>query len=249
MLPFAAFPQTSDISVETIAKVKQAVFPIACVADKVIEAGKPAVKSKNHVGTGFFISEQGHIVTATHVLKSQPPEMVSSCRFEAVLPTVSGKSVNDLAISFPLMECKQKQDVDVSVCRLGKSPFNDPLLAGRLRILNLRIPENDVDGLKVAITGFPAMFGFPFSSVSRIASVLEKPRVLVVDSIAWPGVSGSPLYDADGLVIGVVTGRVNSLVFSEGGALGPMAVVSVRDFSQLLLGTGVTAAPRSPKLP
>ena len=69
------------------------------------------------------------------------------------------------------------------------------------------------DGTPIGFTGFPLHFQIPLSSVGNISGYVETrddgrgPRSIIMDKEAWPGASGSPLYLANGKVVGLLRQR------------------------------------------
>jgi hypothetical protein len=68
------------------------------------------------------------------------------------------------------------------------------------------------DGTPVAFTGFPLGTVEPLSSRCNIATYrgaidTDGSREFVLDKGTWPGASGSPVYDDEGAVIGIMLAR------------------------------------------
>ena len=169
--------------------------------------------------TGFFISARGDFVTAAHAIADfQPGRPLAGCSMAVWFESPVDKAGNYSAQAFfvSVADCVTDRGLDVARCRTiddlrqtGDGRFApEPVeIAGGQR----------EDGSAVAITGFPLYNTTPITSRGYIGAYVppapEAPR-MALDRAAWPGGSGSPVYDSRGRVIGML------LVAGEGVASG-----------------------------
>jgi S1-C subfamily serine protease len=170
-------PARADTIPEIVAKTKPAVVEIVTTDDK---------GSTNRLGTGFFISPDGQVVTNRHVIEGAASIAAVNNNgaiflFERVVAEPSGV---DLAIL-------KFRASDVPFLRLGKS-------------------TTAVEGQKVIVIGNPT--GLTGTVSDGIISAFRENRSLIqITAPISPGSSGSPVLDENGQVIGVAR-----LVSTEG---------------------------------
>ena len=155
-------------------------------------ADKNAEKSVGKTGTGFVISASGHILTNNHVidgctdirgnLNGQP---------ETTLRMVSSDAQNDLAL-----------------LQGPTGSFKD----------YAKIRDRSVhSGDSVVVIGYPfhglltSDFTVTTGIVSSLSGIRNDTRFLQISAAVQPGNSGGPLFDTNGLVTGVVTGKLDGL--------------------------------------
>lgn len=143
-------------------------------------------------GTGFLVSNQGHVVTNHHV--------VEGCR------VVLARSGSAPLHPVELLATDPKNDL--AVLKINPLGLAKPLMIRRSRP---RLAES------VIAMGFP-LAGISASSVqatvgniSALAGVLDDTRALQFTAPIQPGNSGGPLIDSWGDVVGVVTSRLSSV--------------------------------------
>ena len=95
--------------------------------------------------------------------------------------------------------------MDIAVCKTIDNPFLMKTLSNHIRPAPISASAEIVDGTPVAFTGFPLEFLFPVTSKGNVGGYAPFSDRLVIDKSAWPGASGSPVYDANGNVIGMIT--------------------------------------------
>lgn len=192
---------------DTVAKIKPSVVGVGFYAPM-------ATVSNQLKGTGFVVGDGRYVVTNNHVITAIPAE--ENIKFNQVIFVPEGKRHR-------LINVKQvfsDKDHDIAILELDK-----PLLPVKLSQPN----EVINDGTDIAITGFPigAVLGlFPATHKGIVAALtpniisasnskqlseallesLENPfMVYQLDITAFPGNSGSPVYEADtGRVFGVI---------------------------------------------
>jgi S1-C subfamily serine protease len=196
----------ADAFVLTIERIKHSVFPILCGQFNL--SGQFSVQLID--GTGFFVDEDGDFVTAGHVITDlQTPSLQRPVPCVMAIYVPNGNWQRE-AINFDVKwymftDCKKDVTLDLAVC---KTTTKIPTKITPLIIEDIRPP----DGSAVAFTGFPLGTVEPLSSRLNIATYrgatdTEGSRDLILDKWAWPGASGSPVYDSRGVVVGVVLAR------------------------------------------
>ena len=159
--------------------------------------------------TAFFITRHGDFLTAAHaVTEFQPGRSLASCAmsiwFESPIDAAGNYSAQAFFVSVP--QCVSDLGLDIARCRtiddLGK------IYDGRFMPDPVEFDSGQRDdGTAVAITGFPLLTTTPISSRGYIGGYIpaaqNAPR-MAIDRAAWPGGSGSPVYDWRGRVLGVL---------------------------------------------
>jgi S1-C subfamily serine protease len=141
-------------------------------------------------GTGFFVTEQGHILTNAHVVQSCHSVSVTTPGESAVLARVVSKDdTNDLAL-----------------LKTNITPARVAVLRSSIRL-----------GEPVAAFGFPlagllsTSGNFTLGNVTSLAGLLGDTRHIQISAPVQPGNSGGPLLDQFGNVVGVVTSKLNAI--------------------------------------
>ena len=87
------------------------------------------------------------------------------------------------------------------------TPFEDREVGGFIRPVSFEVAAQP-DGTALAFTGFPLDNTTPISAKGFVAAYHyhgTTPDEVLIDKNAWPGASGSPLYLANGRVVGMMT--------------------------------------------
>lgn len=171
-------------------------------------------------GTGFFVSDAGHILTNWHV--------VDGCEAVSAQPVDRPAKVVTVLAS----------DKSLDLALLGS------VFAGT-GSARFRAPGGVSVGERIAIVGYPLHGRSTIKPIYRIGSVIEPAlrvspvyRRYQVRIDVRRGNSGGPVIDATGLVVGVISAKVNTpvayrttgrLIRDVGVAIDPG---SVRDFLQ-----------------
>jgi hypothetical protein len=193
----------ADAFIETISHAKQSIIPVACAAPDAEES----VTIKEIKGTGFFVNYEGNFITAGHVIKDnfkwnkRGVEADMDCVPVIYVPKPSWQHVG----WFKFGPCTVDETIDIAVCKTIYNPFSDSSLhLGRLHLF----PATPADGTAVAVTGFPQLTALPVTSRGNVAGTGEffaNTTEIVIDKTTWHGVSGGPIYLANGAVIGMMT--------------------------------------------
>jgi len=150
----------------------------------------PQVEEKGTIGTGFFVSPDGHLITNAHVVEGCNAPKLSFGFASRVSARVLDRDVlNDLAL------------VKVDF----KPAATTPLRAG------VKIGE------AIAIFGYPlagllsTKGNFTTGNISAITGIGDDSRFLQMTAPVQQGNSGGPMLDQAGSVVGVVVGKLNTL--------------------------------------
>ncbi len=212
-IPETAFGQKGQVAdplVATVESMKHSVARLLCSSQ--VQSPKQFA-----LGSVFFISSSGTFLTAAHVLseiKAQP----DSCRFVAVgVPTDAWNpklhEASHAWFEFRPSDCKIDNDLDVAKCRTLVDlsiPRDEMTYTVRPAPIEWNSPP---DGTQVGIIGFPLGARDPMTtravvSTSRIVWIEGKGSPeLLLDRPSLHGSSGSPVFLADGRVVGIVVGN------------------------------------------
>lgn len=197
-----------DALVDTIVQIKPSIVGVGTFQ----EIRRPP---SNLLGTGFNVIDDRHILTNSHVL----PKSIKNSRREYYCIFVgTGRSAKIVRVSVVMRD----EAHDLALLRADRPLTSKPL--------RLRSAVNAREGMSVAFTGFPigAVLGlYPvthrgmISAKTPIAIPQASPKrldpkmikrlrgsfeVFQLDATAYPGNSGSPLYDPNnGDVVGIVS--------------------------------------------
>ncbi len=207
----------TTISEATIARLKHSVIPIVCgYLDETHQFHLVAV-----AGSGFFVDRLGRFITARHVLNNW--EEISrnrhTCNPAVYIPHDGWQHAftNTFRVeSFDFTNCQVDETIDLVLCELRENPFTSArTVTSQVEPVSFSTDEQS-DGTPVAFTGFPLENTVPITSKGDVAGKTgiagtELDFDYIIDKAAWPGASGSPVYLADGRVIGIVLrGGINA---------------------------------------
>lgn len=200
-----AAKRQDDPFVSTIDRVKNSVVPVLCGSFDA--AGQFSIQQIE--GTGFFVDDGGHFLTAAHVIHDLgvvAPGQPLPCARAIYIPNGGWQreAVTAHMAWFAFDHCDIDDTLDLAVCKT----VSLPPASVRVNFLDARPP----DGTQVAFSGFPLRSAQPISSRCDIATYqrvidTEGSRDLILDKGNWPGASGSPIYDENGLVVGILLMR------------------------------------------
>jgi serine protease Do len=141
-------------------------------------------------GTGFFVSQHGHILTNAHVVDSCSSIKVKADNGDIVQGSVLAQDkANDLAVLRTSLK-----PAKVAAFRIG-----------------IRLGES------VAAFGYPLTMllsssgNFTLGNVTALSGLRDDSRYLQISAPVQPGNSGGPLIDEKGNVVGVVSAKLNAL--------------------------------------
>jgi len=167
-------------------------------------------------GTGFFVSQNGHIVTNAHVVDGCPTVRASR---GGVLRHVSTDEPSDLAL-LVASEQTPVETVRKNLSTMMRAAWGWKQ-SGTGSFARLR-------GGRGAKTGEPVVaVGFPFSGllssdptvttgiISTLSGLDNDRRMIQVTAPVQPGNSGGPLLGEDGSVVGVVVSKLDAMKVAE----------------------------------
>lgn len=150
-----------------------------------VESEKPKSIS---TGTGFFISNDGYMLTNSHVIEG-------SSNISVIL---NGKSV-------PAALIEHDSRNDIALLKVNES----------VKGLPIELKKNTKQGAEIAILGYPniglqgneqkANFGY----INSNSGIQGDTRYFQIDSPIQPGNSGSPMVNKNGVVIGIASATLN----------------------------------------
>jgi S1-C subfamily serine protease len=151
-------------------------------------------KGEKSSGTGFFVTEEGHILTNSHVLRGcTRTTIISAGSVTTSGRVVANDSTNDLAILVSSVK---------------------PAVVPAFRS-SARLGEN------ISVFGFPltgilsSSGNYTTGSVTALTGLSDDSRMLQISAPVQQGNSGGPLIDKYGNVTGVVVSKLNALMFAS----------------------------------
>jgi S1-C subfamily serine protease len=170
--------------------------PVATNGQNAPDGTKPD-KLVGRNGTGFVVSQSGHIVTNNHVVDGCVDDIQGNLSGEAQVPlrVVSADKTNDLA--------------------LLQGPAGSFKGVASIRDKSIR------PGDSVVAIGYPyhglltSDFTVTTGIVSSLSGLLNDTRFLQISAAVQPGNSGGPLLDSKGQVVGIVAAKLNALKFAS----------------------------------
>jgi serine protease Do len=150
------------------------------------------IKSVNSIGSGFFISQDGYLLTNAHVVEDSDEVSIQYKNKDYVAELVGSDKISDIAVLkinsneiFPFIELKKDT--------------------------NLRIGENIVVIGNPYDLGVSVSYGI-VSALNRNIKGTEYGNLIQTDAAINRGNSGSPMFDLSGNVVGIT-----SVIFSDNG--------------------------------
>ncbi|HOC95787.1 MAG TPA: serine protease [Candidatus Cloacimonadota bacterium] len=179
-------------------------------------------------GTGFLISDEGYVVTNYHIIENGKNITVSfphNGKTYKAHATVKDKN-NDLA----LLKIDGFALNDISNTPIPYSVMPSNLTSIGNTVFTLGYPLSDVLGSSIKYSS-----GFITSSFDNSMN----PVLMQIDNNIQPGNSGSPLFNSDGNIIGIVVSSLNASYFLRKGDFIPQNVnFAIRsDYLQPLLNS------------
>jgi S1-C subfamily serine protease len=159
-------------------------------------AATPSTQMVNITGTGFVISNAGHVVTNNHVIKDCVGEIHGNFVGEnfAPLRIVSTDETNDLALLQTQGKFTRAAAIRGSGVHSGDS------------VVAIGFPFHGLLTSDLTVTT---------GIVSSLSGVLNDSRFMQISAPVQPGNSGGPLLDISGHVVGVVAEKLNALKIAK----------------------------------
>ena len=189
------------MSREQIAEAQSlaAAFTPGTQAAITLEPGPPILSSPPKpttlasTGTGFFVSDRGHVLTNHHV--------IDGC-VEILLALPKGQSDARLLAS--------NQDDDLAILHAEVNPSAVAVFRRTAAVL----------GEDILVAGYPLRallsgINITAGSLSSTSGIRGDPRFVQITAPVQPGNSGGPLFDSAGLVVGVVVAKLNAIAVAQ----------------------------------
>lgn len=154
-------------------------------------ADLPQVEQLLGMGTAFFITDDGYLVTADHVVRGVHKVRVKT---------------NDKFFDAKVVKTDQK--VDLALLKVEGNSFTALTLAGTkdpelgADVFTIGFPNPDVQGFEAKYTD---------GKISSLAGLHDDPSTFQISVPVQPGNSGGPLLNRYGAVDGVVVARLNDV--------------------------------------
>ena len=138
-------------------------------------------------GTGFFITEDGYLVTCNHVVQDGKRFAVKNSGGTFTAQVIATDKTNDVAI-LKVTGKFSSLALNTNALSLGQPAFT------------IGFPNIDIQGLSPKYTD---------GKVSSLSGIQDDAGAIQISVPVQPGNSGGPLTDANGNVIGIVVARLN----------------------------------------
>jgi S1-C subfamily serine protease len=141
-------------------------------------------------GSGFFITSDGYFVTSFHVIE-HGAQITLTLPNRAVVPAavVATDAANDLALLKAEGQFRALPVADSRKARRGWS------------VMTVGYPHINIQGLEPKVTR---------GIINSLSGIADNPNVFQVDLPIQRGNSGGPLVTEEGVIVGVITSRLNS---------------------------------------
>jgi len=143
------------------------------------------------IGTGFFITSDGYLLTACHVVSEASKIQVLTGTGLYPAKVVRLDSANDMALL--KVDGQGFEALAVQTSRAVK--------AGQ-EIFTLGFPNIQFQGTEAKYTQ---------GNISSLSGIADDPRLFQISAAVQPGNSGGPLLDADGMVVGLVVAKLDDI--------------------------------------
>jgi TPR repeat protein/S1-C subfamily serine protease len=146
-------------------------------------------------GTGFFITTDGYLLTAHHVIKEASSVQVWTSKGLSPAKVVRVDAANDIALL--------KVDV-VRVESLAVQSSRDVKVGQE--IFTLGFPNIQIQGTEAKYTQ---------GNINSLSGMGDDPRMFQISTAVQPGNSGGPLLNEEGQVIGLVVAKLDEIATAK----------------------------------
>jgi S1-C subfamily serine protease len=157
---------------------------------------KPTMPQKapqtNSTGSGFFVTQAGHLLTNAHVVNNCTSIAVKTSGGQSAVAQVIALEQND---DLALLKIERRADTTAAF-RIGRPPR-----AGESAVV-FGYPLSQL----LASTG-----NVTTGVITALAGPLDDPHQIQISAPVQPGNSGGPVLDASGYLIGIVVSRLNAV--------------------------------------
>lgn len=151
----------------------------------------PITKDQVVSGTGFFITTNGYIITAAHVVsKSTSVKILVGTKTTSAV-VVRKDEKNDIALLKAEGSFSALPIIPSSLMKLGTDVFT------------IGFPNLSLQGVSPKLTK---------GVISGLNGIQDDPSCFQISVAVQPGNSGGPLLNADGCVLGVINSKLNDVV-------------------------------------
>ncbi len=161
-----------------------------------LDKGLPSAIKKDQIvsGTGFFITTNGYIITAAHVVsKSTSVKILVGTKTTSAV-VVRKDEKNDIALLKAEGSFSALPIIPSSFTKLGTDVFTIGFPNVRLQGVSPKLTKGVISGLN---------------------GIQDDPSCFQISAAIQPGNSGGPLINADGCVLGVINSRLNDVVVAN----------------------------------
>lgn len=217
--------------------------------------------SSRQLGTAFFISESGVLLTNAHVVVGCSEVSIGAHKLTS--PPTPERIAKAKAAGFSDEEIKEVLDEPLTARVIARDTEND------LALLRTTAHPTAVAALRLSVRQGEAAtaYGYPLpgllasggnmteGNVTALSGIGDDSRLLQISAPVQPGNSGGPLLDAGGNVIGIVEGKLDAIkVASAIGdvpqnvnfAIKTAVVATFLDSNGIHYATGQLSTTRSP---
>ena len=171
-------------------RVKSLLTVLFCLGVPLMGAEKKDLVSVKNTGTGFFITNDGYILTNHHVVEGASNVSIKAEKGELSAKIIKVDKQNDLAVL----------KVDGKFAAL-------PVVSSRKvglgdEVFTIGFPQIGLQGVSAKYTK---------GDISSLTGIKDDPRNFQISVPIQPGNSGGPLVNEYGNVVGIVVARLNAL--------------------------------------
>jgi S1-C subfamily serine protease len=180
--------------------IVQSANPNVAASPSIISERPPIMPAVPHnkvpqtrsTGSGFFVTQAGHLLTNAHVVGDCTTISVKSSGGQAGVAQVVAADQND---DLALLKLERRTET-TAVFRIGRSPrAGESAVVFGFPLLQLLSSTGNVT------TGI----------VTALAGLRDNPHQIQISAPVQPGNSGGPVLDASGYLIGVVVSKLNAV--------------------------------------